>query len=46
MVEDDTISSRKLPNTGNEMTLLGIMAVLIVGSIIFHFKYKKLKGIK
>ena len=43
--KDDTISSGKLPYTGHGIGLLGIIAILIVGSSIFYFKYKKLKGV-
>ncbi len=43
--KDDTISSGKLPYTGHGIELLGIIAILIVGSSLFYFKYKRLKGV-
>ena len=46
-VDDSTIVNKtKLPNTGAQITIIGIVAIITGFAIVFKFKYKKYKGIK
>ena len=46
--EDDStiVNKAKLPNTGVQVTIIGIIAIITGFAIVFKFKYKKYNGIK
>ena len=46
--EDDStvVNKAKLPNTGVQITIIGIIAIITGFAIVFKFKYKKYNGIK
>ena len=43
--KDDTIAPEKLPYTGLKITLICIIVAVIIGAVLAHLKYSKLKDI-